>query len=374
MNHLKPESMSDNLYNYIKSKLEKEDYIPSLTLNAIMDAVFDGSEKWWEFEYETILQSLSSIGISLRSVHLLGEIQCISAIRGGNSFIDKEWHLLEKAALALTGIPVLFFEKQNIPIEIVYHATKLIRRMGKYEPSEEVKHYIGCEAINDEILWYPIKDIDTEIVSSMGRLKSIIGMSDEDLAKVRDATETKFNSIMEEDLETVEFDNSKVEDVMCASVLKSILIGKNLEEIEHEALSKFTAIKDGVEIYTPDTDKPAIPVQENETDITDEFDPEIELVEESSEEIVTIGDTIKEAQEALFKEASRLPGVPIDTGVVMSGQEDDSKGPSQQSESTPPLEGDAEAMIEQAKINATTGDTSESSSHEVVDPSIAFEL
>ena len=141
-------TLSQDLRNYINYALTQKIYYPALAISAIMDFIFS-SENWWEFEYETILEELERLGLAKPNNNILGEIQCLSAIRGGKSFVDQEWHLFEKTCAALTGIPVLFYEKQNLPIENVVHAMRIMEKLTKVEYSEEVQHYIGCEAIND---------------------------------------------------------------------------------------------------------------------------------------------------------------------------------------------------------------------------------
>ena len=103
---------SNDLISFMKDALSRPLYYPAMALCAIMDTLF-GDEKWWEYEYETVLQELSKMNMPRPSIALLGEIQCISALRNGKAMIDKEWHLFEKACASLTGIPVLFYEKQN---------------------------------------------------------------------------------------------------------------------------------------------------------------------------------------------------------------------------------------------------------------------
>jgi hypothetical protein len=326
----RPSWISSDLYSYISSLLSKSIFAPSLALNAAMDEIFKDTP-WWEFEYETILDTLSAMGFPIPSVHILGQMQCIAALRNGKSLIDKEWHLFEKSVLSLTGIPVLFFDKQNVPIEYVHHATSIMRTLGTSEFSEEVLHYIGCEAINDEILWYPIGEVDTEIVNALSKLSSVLGPNVKELMDLRETVKARFKEIVDKDIDKVTFDTSNVQDMMCLAIYRSLLVGRDLRMVETEELSKFMSIKDGHSMYTKDGVSESVPPMdsdsgyidsENEVIYTDDS-PIIESFYDAAKE--TMSDKVAEVLDYMEKIGS-LPGAPIATGVPMGGQMLDTPG------------------------------------------------
>lgn len=242
--------VNPELKKYINEALSKPLYHPSMALCACIDAIFTGdddpdNDKWWTFEYETVLEMMDRLGYVRPNVNILGQIQCIGAIRNGKHLIDKEWNLFENAVAALTGIPVLFYEKQNLPIENVIHAMRMMPNFGIIEYSDEVKHYIGCEAINDDIFWYPINDIDKYLYESLDRIKDTLGFRIEEIEKMRSDVQAKFNSLRKENLETIEFKEDNMTDQMCKRIMWSILKYTELQKTENEELNKFCNIRDG---------------------------------------------------------------------------------------------------------------------------------
>jgi len=362
----KPSWVSVDLYKYIKSLLSRDIFAPPLALNAAMDTLFK-DEEWWTFEYETILQSFIEWGLPLPSVHILGEIQCISAIRGGKALIDKEWHLFEKAVLSLTGIPVLFFDKQNVPIEYVHHATTIMLNLGNVEFSEEVLHYIGCEALNDEILWYPISSVDIEIVNAMGRIKSAVSADMDELLTLRDEVKAKFKEISDKDLGKIEFKNDSAVDMMCLTIYRSLLTGLDLRKVESEELSKCLSIRDGHSIYSEDGVSEIISV----SDIPEVDDPTADVVyPEEVQEVSSIEDITSEVMSEKVSQVldymdkiGALPGVPIETGVHVGGQMQDTPGRLfKQIDSPPTAEASAEeSMATLIKSTVTTSSSTEDS-------------
>lgn len=373
---------NQDLFRFISHLLNQPVFVPTLTLAAIMDELFK-DESWWEYEYETILQMIESMDLPLPSVHVLGQIQCISALKSGRASIDKEWHLFEKASLSITGVPVLFYDKQNVPIEYIYHALKIMNKIAKVELSDEVVHYIGCETINDDILWHPTQFIDEATVAALDRIKSVIGLNKEEIDEIRATTKSRFNDIVDKDIDKINFDETSTADMMCLRIYRSILVGKELAEVESKALSTFLSIKDGH--MTFDGKQLSEKIEYDSPDKTDiEYDPEIELITtDDIPEIQTFEDGVKEALfvkmgelSEVFKQAA-FKNVPIETGAPMSGGEDDSDGPSHELFSTPETADDVaeSAMLDAMNRNLNKGNTnSGGSKHEVADPSIAFEL
>lgn len=247
--------VSPELKKYINNALSKPLYHPSMALCACIDAIFTGDEdpdndKWWTFEYETVLQMIDKLGYARPNVNILGQIQCIGAIRNGKHLIDKEWNLFENAVAALTGIPVLFYEKQNLPIENVIHAMRMMPNFGTIEYSDEVKHYIGCEAINDDIFWYPINDIDKYLYESLDRIKDTLGFRIEEIEKMREEVQKKFNSLKKVDIDTIEFKEDSMSDQMCKRIMWSILKYTELQKAENAELNKFCNIREGKLSYS----------------------------------------------------------------------------------------------------------------------------
>ena len=376
----KPDWVSQDMFDYIKSMLSEKIFTPSLALCSAMDLLFKGDD-WCEFEYETLLDTFRTAGLPTPTVHVLGQIQCISAIRRGKSFVDKEWNIFEKAAASLTGIPVLFYEKQNLPIEYVYHAMKIINRLGTSEYSEEVWHYIGCEAINDEILWHPIKAIDDAIVAAMARIGKYIGLDPEEVKSVREATEARFKELIEIDVDKINFDKSSIADMMCMNLFRSITIGKALVEIETEAMTKFNGIKDGIMLFNSDGTTTESIVYEDAPAV---LDPEVEIY--SSDANIDVSDFGDGARELILEKMAELvevykfaglPGVPIETGAPMGGQNtgDDTW---YNLSSTPAKDGLAEEVMAEIINENTENDKDEddlhNDKHEVLDPSSAFSL
>lgn len=237
------------LTKYINNALSKQIYHPSLSLCACIDAVFTGdddpgNDKWWGFDYETVLETIQRLGYVKPNTNILGQIQCIAAIRNGKSFIDKEWNQFEKAVAALTGIPVLFYEKQNLPIENVLLAMKIMPQLGTIEYSDEVKHYIGCEAINDDIFWYPIKAVDEYLYQALDRIKYTLGFKIEEIVEIRNKVKAKFSELRQEELDNIVFDEESMEDQMCKRIMLSIYKYHDLIKQENEELNRFRDIRD----------------------------------------------------------------------------------------------------------------------------------
>lgn len=359
------------LVDYISDILKEPLFYPPMALCAAMDAVF-GKDKWWEFEYETILQELKDKGFPTPNNNILGEIQCISAIRRGKSFIDKEWHLFEKAVAAMTGIPVLFYEKQNLPIENVLHAMNVMSKMGVFEPSEEVEHYIGCEAINDEILWYPLEVIDNYLYRSLDRLKVPMGFDMAEMDRIRSEVSDRFDHYENTDIDNTSFKDESVSDQMCLRIFRSLLKGKELLEKENEALNTFNNIKDGVLFYSSKKNSPEISTVVDAVPEEADLLPSVDIVDvEESDDVFS--DTIKEAmltmaaevnafmqdfpvgfspfeafpavKMAAIKEAG-IPGSPIQTGVYI-GHTFSEEPTNFDQEENHPREGTAEEVMAQ---------------------------
>lgn len=282
-----------DLVSFMKDALSKPVYYPAMALCAIMDTIF-GDEKWWEYEYETILQELSNMNMPRPSDALLGEIQCIAALRNGKALIDKEWHLFEKACAALTGIPVLFYEKQNLPIENVLHAMNLMRKFGPFEMSDEVKHYVGCEAINDELFWHPFEIIDNYLYQALHRLKVPLGFDMNEIDPLRERVSDRFDQYEDMDIEKASFKEDSPEDQMCLRIFTSLARGKALLEAENEALNTFNNIKEGVMTYTSHHAETAVDIPADEEHSYD-ISPDVDIVDLDSGDVETFEDGVKEA-------------------------------------------------------------------------------
>lgn len=282
-----------DLISFMKDALVKPLYYPAMALCAIMDTLFD-EEKWWEYEYETVLQELSRMGMPRPSDAILGEIQCISALRNGKALIDKEWHLFEKACASLTGIPVLFYEKQNLPIENVLHAMNLMRKFGPFEMSDEVKHYVGCEAINDELFWHPFEIIDDYLYQALQRLKVPLGFNMKEIDGIRERVSERFDQYEDMDIDKASFREDSLEDQMCLRIFTSLSRGKALLEEENEALNTFNNIKEGVMSYTSHHAETAVDpsiIDASEYDIS----PDVDIVDLDSGDVETFQDGVKVA-------------------------------------------------------------------------------
>lgn len=391
----RPGHINENTYRYISDVMSKDTYTPSLALNLIMDELFKGHD-WWDYEYETILKMLSDSGFKLPNVHIMGQIQALSAVRSGQSLIDKEWHLFEKTVLSLTGIPVLFYEKQNVPLEHVIHAVSLLKKLGTAEFSEEVRYYIGCEALNDDILWHPTESVDADIQYALSILNTSMGISPEEVSQIRDGVRAKFNDIVSNnlDIDEVKIDESSVEDMMLLRIYRSLLIGYDLTVAEASELKKAEQIISGQSLYTSETsEKPADSVEESAS-VEDSRDPN-EVFEYNVEEIssglapdvVSFEDGVKEAtvkamdeiihiydKDDITLKLAQIDGVPIPTGIPSGGEEDDSDGPSYDLEETAPLEGNAIEAMSQAVENDVSKVIEPSSRHEIEDSGSIFEL
>lgn len=282
-----------DLVSFMKDALSKPLYYPAMALCAIMDTLF-GDEKWWEYEYETILQELSTMGMPKPNNAILGEIQCIAALRNGKALIDKEWHLFEKSCAALTGIPVLFYEKQNLPIENVLHAMNLMRKFGPFEMSDEVKHYVGCEAINDELFWHPFEIIDNYLYQALQRLKVPLGFDMKEIDPLRERVSERFDQYEDVDIDKAVFKEDSVEDQMCLRIFTSLARGKALLEAENEALNTFNNIKEGVMTYSSHHAETAAEIPEDEESSYD-LSPDLDIVDLDSGDVETFEDGVKTA-------------------------------------------------------------------------------
>lgn len=390
----KPAHINDHSFRFILDLLGAETAAPSMSINLAMDTLFK-DQKWWEFEYETLLQMFEQFTIPYPNVHILGQIQALSALRNGESLIDKEWHIFEKCVLAITGIPVLFYEKQNVPIEHIAHAISLFKKLGTADFSDEVRHYIGCEAINDDILWHPMKHIDDCISYALNNLGSSLGIPKDEVDVIRKKTESRFQSILNKDLDTISFDDSSIEDMMCLRLYRSLLIGRELYSIEASSMSMLESLLDGRALYNGNmfSEKPSDSVEESslvmeERDPNEVFEYNIEeLTSSLTPDTVSFEDGVKEAtikaldeivhvyhKDDLTIKLSQIEGVPIPTGIPSGGEEDDSTGPSFDLEETAPLEGNAIEAMQQALDNDVSKVIEPSSRHEIEDNDSIFEL
>lgn len=284
----------DQVLNFISDILREPVYYPAMALCASMDYVFK-DEPWWTYEYETVLKELADKKLPKPSTALLGEIQCISALRNSKALIDKEWHLFEKACAALTGIPVLFYEKQNLPIENVLHAIKLMKKFGPFEMSDEVQHYVGCEAINDEILWYPIQDVDKYLYDALQRLKVPMGFDMVEMNNLRKSVSERFDVYQDMDIDKAVFKEASEEDQMCLRIFRSLAAGKALMEKENESLNTFNNIKEGIMAYTgKKTVEMTADIPEDEKDSYD-LSPDLDIVDLDSGDVEVFEDGVKEA-------------------------------------------------------------------------------
>ena len=340
---------------------------PVGALVRVLDDLFSG-EPWWDYEPETIRQETSRAGFPVSDA-VLSEIMAIGAFRKGVSFIDKEWHLFEKFVLTVCRIPVLFFDKQNVPIEHIWHAVRLVRPLGPFEPSDEVKHYIGCEGINDDILWHPDPFIDECIRFALQNIYQTLGLTIDQLNQMRDAVKGRFNEVASADLETVEWDGASVADVMCSRIIRSLSIGKLLSDNELRALETYDAVQQG---------KAHVEGVVSKTDPDSQTPPEHDESKDDGELVTAIPDTseylyaVKEgaAPFEIFsmsgisiievnEKMATLTNLPIVTGVSKPELEQSSDDFELEVETTAPKKGPAKDVMMQQIEDELSGSADE---------------
>jgi len=356
------DKMPKGLESFIKNMFASRRIIPTLTMAKILDLLFD-DQPWHDFEYETIVESLTKAGLVVPSILQMNQLQIISALRHNQSFIDKEWNLFEKAVLAMNGIPVLFFDKQNIPIEYIYHAYTIMRTLGPVELSEEVKHYIGTETLNDELLWHPNEFIDGCVKLTLDTIgKDSLGLDMAEMETLRQNVSKRFNSIKVLPIENIVFDESSAVDVMCSRIIRSLSIGRDLALAEKQHLSNFDSLKTGsaaAEGISDDLQAPEATVLEDLT-----MDPATELISnasstEDNEELkvalasllegATVYNKDTQVAEAIEKQASfrkqASASIPIMTGTPLFGMEDTRQDPDRDLEKSIKIEGTASEIM-----------------------------
>ena len=372
-------TLSQDLRNYINFALTQKIYYPALAISAIMDFIFS-SENWWEFEYETILEELERLGLAKPNNNILGEIQCLSAIRGGKSFVDQEWHLFEKTCAALTGIPVLFYEKQNLPIENVVHAMRIMEKLTKVEYSEEVQHYIGCEAINDELFWHPSEEVDDYLMKALERMKTVLGLDMNHINDIRERVKAKFAEYSGQELAKIDFKDNSVEDQMCKRLFVSMVNSHDLITKEKEALDTFSNVKEGLVHFTQTGESSEAVAKEDinagmlapvsdamDIEMPDEDYGPLAFTEGVKEAMLTVQEKVAgfmmnnmfdemEAAMGIFQPVSfvahtakvaSIPGSPIMTGVSVGGIFPEEKSEHFELESTEPHEGSAVEIMQE---------------------------
>lgn len=374
------DKMPKGLESFIKSLFSSGRVIGTLAMTNIMDLLFDG-QPWGTFDYETVVESLTKAGLQLPSMIQMNQIQVIAALRNGQSFIDKEWNLFEKAVLAVNGIPVLFFEKQNIPIEYIYHAHGIMMTLFKLELSEEVKHYIGVETLNDEILWHPSPLVDSCVKFSLDTIgKSSLGLDMQEMSSLRDETAKRFGAIKELPIETIKFNETSPSDVMCSRILRSLAVGRDLMQAERHWISHVESLRSGKPTDEGISEEFKQVVSQTMSS-PEKFDPDVELIpagaSDDYEESVTV---IKEAmahlvdgafvynkdavvnstiaKQAAVKQSSA--SIPIVTGTPMFGLEDTRQDPDRDLEKSMKIEGTASEIMResanQAKVSKSEDD------------------
>lgn len=348
---------SSPLRSHITKLLKSPIWVPALTLSNVLDFLFHG-QSWWEFEPETIEESLLAAGLPKPSNDLLGEIQALASIRYGKSFVDKEWNLFEKCALALTGVPVKFYHKQEVPLENILHALSIMKGIGETELSEEVRHYIGCAAISEEILWHPVAAIDDCIAFSVSVLKDTLGIPKTEVDAIRIATKERFVSIVDKDISKIDFSDTEIEDQMCARILRSLLKGQELSRAETAALATWDAVRSGRPLFEGIAEDTQDSRATEDADTYPARDTEVEFTPtEVVPDTIEFENAVKTAFMKHFEGASyfykdaHLSGVPVLTGIAMSGQEEEGDGPEKDREKTKPLPGPADSAMLTAVIN-----------------------
>jgi hypothetical protein len=355
------------LEQFIRGAFSSSVSIPTLTVSNIMDYLFKG-QNWWEYAYETLTQMLDEAGLVPRP-GMLDQIQAVSALKNDKSFIDKEWNIFEKAVLAMNGIRVLFFEKQNIPIEYINHGLSNMRLLHKLEISEEVKHYIGCEAINDDILWHPLSFIDECLQFSLNIIGDTIGLVKSERDEIRATVKGRFESLKSNnfDISKVDLDEQSVPDMMCARIIRSLTVGKMLSTREKDFLSAFESLQSGSTTYEGLSDdvksymetkieskkeEPEVMDEESEqpsvrtSAITEQFDT---LVKEAFVRMVSDAHLYFK-DDKLIKLAGQM-GLPIITGANLGGLEDSATDPDRDLEKNIPFEGTAKEILQQTIDN-----------------------
>lgn len=345
-----------SLESFIRRIFSSPGAMPIMTVRSVMDFLFK-DEKWWEYEPETISQMLRDAGVTPLSLNVLNQIHALAAVLYGKSYIDKEWNLFEKCVLAFTGIPVLFFDNQNVPIEYVQHTLKIIKLLAKVELSEEVRHYIGSEAINDEILWHPDKEIDDCIVLSLGVIGSSIGLNADEVAGLRTRVAARFDALKKVDLSTYLPDVTSAEDLMCMAIIRSLMVGKSLKEAETTGLAMWGEAKNGKMIQEGLSDNIPTTVANDSHDLdnmtdqvfSSEMVPDTDEFDQSVKE--AFANHCAENAVAMEDKAASITGSPVPTGIPLSGMEDTSYDPDRDLEKTEPVNGTASQKMQKAVSN-----------------------
>lgn len=350
---------------FIKKALAADTPVPALTLSNILDYLFE-EQNWWEFEPETIRESFSRAGISAaRAVE--DQIQAIAALRTGKSFIDKEWHLFEKFVLAFHGIPVYFFERQNIPVEYIIAALASMKFLGPVELSEEVQWYIGSETLNDELLWHPMAHIDRFLKQVLDVSGKTFGFDMDEIAQLRKDTEARFNQLKDQKLDKASFDETSPADMMCARIIRSLAIANALMKREQEFLGLFEKLKSGETTFEglsddvrnslePRKEEPRPTPEPMDTNVQVEFTT-VDMIPDTTEFDLGIKQAFAKSIEGASyyfrdeaKIASMASGLPIITGANLSGVDaPDKDEPSNHLEKTAPIAGDAAKKMETAR-------------------------
>lgn len=140
-----------------------------LMVNAVLTNIYgEGFVNW---EPETLEIELIKLKDKVLSRYGKDElitnlINAIRAIRSPKSFVLDEWHILEKAMVAITGKPVLFFEAQPagslhelmLGVELI---KELLNENGEQPDdlglSEETKAYLGFILIDMGVFYFPFE-------------------------------------------------------------------------------------------------------------------------------------------------------------------------------------------------------------------------
>lgn len=358
---------------FVRSILSADLPPPAVTTAMLMDFLLP-EDDWWEFEPETIRELLARASL-FPNYEIRGQIQALAAIRKGESFIDKEWHLFEKAVLAVNGVPVFFFEKQNIPIEYILHSISIMKVLGPFEPSEEVKHYIGAETLNDEILWHPTPFIDQCLSSTIERIGETMALDMDDISALRAKTKARFEELSDKDISKIELTETP-EDIMCGRIIRSLAIGQGLTRREKEYKAALDRLLNGeitMEGVQEEIKAALKPSADDSLSADDVAAGETEVMTmDMLPDTSVFDDMVKNAFVSFFadshvynKSASMVEGLPITTGAYLSGMEDHSDDPDRDHGTTSPMKGTAEEAMREAASNSnvsrgTASDANES--------------
>ena len=364
---------------FIRKAFDAATPLPALTTSNIMDYIFE-EQNWWEFEPETIRDSLAKAAIHPSRL-VEDQIQAIAALRTGKSFIDKEWHLFEKFVLSFHGIPVYFFERQNIPIEYIIATLASMKFLGPVELSEEVKWYIGAETLNDELLWHPMAQIDQYLKWVLDTSGKTFGFDMDEVDQLREQTKAKFERLKEVPLDKAEFNDSDPADMMCARLVRSLAIGNALMRREYDFLGIFEKLKSGEATFEglSDSVKESLEPVKSERRLISERLPDnldtnvqvefvtVDMVPDTTEFEAAIKEAfIKSIEGASYyfkdidKIASMTSGLPIITGANLSGIDSPDKDePSMDLEKTAPVAGNTGPEKMRAVRNRASGEMAE---------------